>query len=151
MGWSDRQTSIAPVLSDHSRERHRAMFSLRKPSIVVSAVLFAFAATPASATSSPSTRLVRCGTETCVLVSGHRDNIGSEVRINGRVVTVEGKRHWHARLPVATVRSWSSAFQRTLEITLHDTATQAISSARADLPIGLMGHTDLAMLVVGVH
>lgn len=127
------------------------MFSIRKPSIAIGAVLLALAATPASATSGPTTRLVRCGTENCVLVSGHRDNIASEVRINGRVVTVEGKRHWQARLPVETLRSWSNAFERTIEITLHDTATRAFSSARADLPIGLMGHTDLAMLVVGVH
>lgn len=127
------------------------MFSIRKPSIAIGAVLFAFAATPASAASNPNTRLVRCGAENCVLISGHRDDVSSEVRINGHPVTVEGKRRWQARLPVETVRAWSSAFQHTIEITLQDTATKVLSSARADLPIGLMGHTDLAMLVVGVH
>lgn len=127
------------------------MLSVRKSLFALFAACFAYFVSPASAASAPSTRLVKCDSGNCLLVSGHRESAASEVRINGQTVMVEGKRNWRARLPIKTVRAWSAPFARTIEVTLHDAQMQSISSERADLPIGLTGHTDLAMLVVGVH
>jgi hypothetical protein len=127
------------------------MVSVRKLAFALGATWLACAASPVLAASDPITRLVRCDSGNCLLVSGHRDSAASEVRINGQAVTVEGKRNWRVRLPVETVRIWSAPFARTIEVTLHDFRTQDISSENAYLPIGLMGHTNLASLVVGVY
>ena len=72
------------------------------------------------------------------------------VSINGRAIAVEGKRKWQARLPVQTVRYWSAPRARTIEVMLYNPRTQDLSYERPDLPIGLMGHIDLALLVVSV-
>lgn len=137
-----------------SKERTQTMISLRNFVIALVAAVAALTAVPASAGCAPNTRLVQCDSGNCLLISGYRSNPASEVRINGRVVAVEGKRNWRARVPVETVRTWSAPFARSIEISLQysgqDTGTAEISVARADLPIGLMGHTDLAMLIVGI-
>lgn len=120
------------------------------------ALAFALASAPhvasaALAGTEPSTRLVRCETGNCLQVSGQRDSSDSEVRISGHRIAVQGKRNWKARLPMEAVREWSAPFARTIEVSLHDPRTQRVSFARADLPIGLMGHTDLASLVVSLN
>jgi hypothetical protein len=131
---------------------NRAMPLVRKSAVALGAIAcLAYAASPALAASGPSTRLVRCDAGNCLLVSGYRKTAASEVRIGGHAVSVEGKRNWRARLPVETVRSWSAPFARTIEIAVHDAQKQSVSYDRADLPIGLMGHTDLASLVVGLN
>ena len=61
-------------------------------------------ATPALAETKPSTRLVSCGNDSCLLVTGHRDSAQAQVRINGHAVDVQGNRNWQVRLPVSTVR-----------------------------------------------
>jgi hypothetical protein len=127
------------------------MLSVRKPKFALGIVWLVYVTSPAFAASEPSTRLVRCDRGNCLLVSGHRDSAASEVRISDHSVTVEGKRNWRVRLPLETVRDWSAPLARTIEITLHDSKTQSVSYDRADLPIGLMGHTDLASLVIGVN
>lgn len=127
------------------------MPSVRKPASALVALCLAYGASPALAASEPTTRLVRCDAGTCLLVAGRRDNTATEVRIGGQAVTVEGMRNWRVRLPVDTVRSWSAPFARTIEITLCNPGTQVVSSGKAELPIGLMGHADLASLVINVH
>lgn len=114
------------------------------------AVLAAAIAAPALAQDA-STRLVECGSANCLLVTGHRESAATRVHINGHAVTVEGGRNWRAKLPLETVRDWSAPYARSVEITLHDQATRRSVSQQADLPIGLMGHTDLASLVVRAH
>jgi hypothetical protein len=95
------------------------------------------------AASRPATRLVSCQSESCLLVSGHRDDPAAIVRINGHAVPVEGKRDWRARLPLSAVRQWSAPYARTIEISVPGAQTSA------DLPIGLLGHvTDLSSLDV---
>ncbi len=123
------------------------MLSVRKSTLALGAAWLTCAASSASAA---STRLVRCGGASCLLVSGHRGDATSTVSINGRAVAVEGKRKWQVRLPVRTVRDWSAPRARTIEVTLYDPKTQDLSYERPDLPIGLMGHIDLALLVVSV-
>ena len=98
---------------------------------------------PAAAGTKSDTRLVRCGAESCLLVTGRRDHAGSAVSINGHEVPVQGGRRWRARVPVETVREWSAPFARSITVAVEDTAKEA------SLPIGLLGHAkDLAMLVV---
>ena len=112
-------------------------------------ILVASLATPATAASEPSTRVVGCGSGSCLLVTGHRDNAASPVSINGHVVAVEGQRDWRARLPVETVRDWSLPLARTIEVSFIDAATGVATAMDADLPIGLLGHAEnLAWLVV---
>lgn len=100
---------------------------------------------PAQAASEPRTRLVSCGAESCLLVSGFRADAAAPVRINGRFVAVEGGRHWRIRLPMASLREWSVPYARTITVAVTDVATEA------ELPIGLLGHVkNLASLTVSV-
>ena len=106
-------------------------------------------ASPATAAPEPSAKLVRCGAESCLRISGQRESSASIVRINGYVVLAEGKRRWEVDLPIDTVRDWSAPYARTIEVSLRDPDTQSWASASVDLPIGLLGGlTNLASLVV---
>ncbi|MEA3388352.1 MAG: hypothetical protein U9R64_03605 [Pseudomonadota bacterium] len=98
---------------------------------------------PPSAASSPRTRLIERQSENYLLISGSRDDAGSQITVNGHPVEVDGGRNWRVRLPVDTVRSWSAPRARAV--------TVAVDGSRfeADLPLGMLGHADrLAMLVV---
>ena len=98
---------------------------------------------PALAASQPSTRLVSCGQESCLLVSGRRTDATSAVFVNGREVKVEGAQKWRTRVPVNILRKWSSPFAHTVTISVADASTEA------DLPIGLFAHIeDIAMLTI---
>lgn len=113
--------------------------------LLTGAAFTATFASPAMAASEASTRLVSCGAESCLLVSGHRADAGSPVLINGRQVTVEGQNRWRVRVPVDAVRAWSAPYARTITVSVRDSSTEA------DLPIGLLGHvTDLATLTIRV-
>jgi hypothetical protein len=111
------------------------------------AVLAAVIAMPAVA--HPATaRLVSCGTDSCLLVRGHRAEAHAEVRINDRVVDAEGGRSWQVSLPMQTVKDWSGPFARTLRVSVSDPSGAAHAEA-VRLPVGLLGHDlELAYLVV---
>lgn len=128
------------------------MIPFRKFAFAMAPVLAAGLVSPALADAAPSTRLVSCGAEDCLLVTGHRDNRAAVVRINGHRVGVEGQRNWRARLPVSTVRNWSVPFARRIEVSVEDAATHTDSRQHAQLPIGLLGHVpDLASLVITLN
>ena len=100
-------------------------------------------ATPALAAPKLKTRVVECGAESCLVVSGRRDHAASPVSINGHLVAVSGGRKWRARVPVETVRTWSAPYARSITVSVAGTAEEA------RLPIGLLGHAEeLAVLVV---
>lgn len=104
------------------------------------------------AASRPKTKLVRCGDQSCLVVSGHRDSPAARVNVNGHEVPVQGKRGWQARLPVETVREWSLPYARTIEVTLREPETLRETNAEVRLPVGLLGHvTNLASLVVSIR
>jgi len=111
------------------------------------AALGAVVATPVVA--HPATaRLVSCGTDSCLLVRGHRAGSDAEVRINDRVVDAEGGRSWQISLPMATVKDWSGPFARALRVSVSDPSGAARTEA-VRLPVGLLGHDlELAYLVV---
>jgi hypothetical protein len=104
------------------------------------------------AASEPSTKLVRCGDESCLQISGRRADPATTVRINGHVVPVEGEHGWQVRLPVETIRQWSVPYARTIEVSLHEPEARDETISSVDLPIGLLGGvTELASLVVRVR
>lgn len=106
-------------------------------------------ASPAIAAPEPSTKLVRCGAQSCLRVSGHRDDPLSIVRINGHAVSVEGVRNWRVHLPVDVVREWSAPHARTIEVSLGAPEAPCTS---VDLPVGMLGHTtELASLVISLR
>lgn len=91
------------------------------------------------------TRVVECGVESCLLVSGKRGNISAPISINGHDVTTSGRHHWQARIPVKTVRHWSEPYARSIQVSVGN------EQHSARLPVGLLGtRGDLAMLVVSV-
>lgn len=109
-------------------------------------------APPAMAASEPSTRLIRCGEQSCLQISGRRGDPAAIVNINGHVVPVQGEHSWRVRLPVEVVRQWSVPYARTIKVSLQDPETLRETNANVDLPIGLLGGvTDLASLVISVR
>ncbi|MFA7595201.1 MAG: hypothetical protein WCY92_02500 [Novosphingobium sp.] len=117
----------------------------RPLTLALGAALACAFSVPAMAGTKPSTRLVECGAESCLLVTGRRSDPASAVSINGYAVPVEGGRRWRAVVPVETVREWSDPYARTITVMVDDNVKEAL------LPIGLLGHAhNLAMLVVRV-
>jgi hypothetical protein len=155
----DRTSNFNAVLSERASpippERHRPAerCGLRKRALAsISAIVIGSLASPAMAASEPSTRLIRCGEQSCLQISGRRGDSAAIISINGHVVPVEGERRWRVRLPVEVVRQWSSPYARTIEVSLHDPETQRETIASVDLPIGLLGgKTELASLVISVR
>lgn len=121
----------------------------RRAAALTGAILSTALASPAMAASEPTTKVVECGAQSCLLVSGRRDDPALLVSINGQVVDVEGGQNWRVRLPVETVRQLSAPNARTIEVGLLTSQAQMASSASVDLPIGLLSNlTDLAVLEV---
>lgn len=117
----------------------------RFQALALATVLMTGIVSPAWAATQPATRLVKCGSESCLLVSGRRSHVAEIVSVNGHEVKVEGGRKWRVRVPMATVRAWSEPFARTIEV-----ATAGVAED-ADLPIGLLGRAEnLAMVIVRV-
>jgi hypothetical protein len=132
--------------------KRQAMARTHRLGVAIGAFVAVCVATPALAEVKPSTRLVSCGGESCLLVTGHRDSADAEVRVNGHAVAVQGKRNWRVRLPVSTVRDWSAPFARKIEVSTYNLAAPTVASQFARLPIGLLGHVpDLASLVITMH
>jgi hypothetical protein len=115
----------------------------------VSSIAAGSLATPAIAGQEPSTKLVRCADQSCLRVSGHRDDPASIVHINGHAVPVEGDRKWKVSLPLEVVREWSAPNARTIEVSLGGPEGHGET---VDLPIGLLANaTTVAALVINVH
>jgi len=140
-----RISSLGARLS-RSRYRSRRLLAL------VGAGVVASLASPTAAAPEPKTKLVPCGAESCLRITGHREDPALVVMINGHVVPVARTRRWQADLPLDMVREWSAPYARTIDVSLHDPATQRYAISSVDLPIGLLGHaTDLASLVVSLR
>jgi Tfp pilus assembly protein FimT len=136
----------------HSMEIAPNMLPSRKIALALASMLATTIASPVFAEGAPSTRLVSCGAESCLLVTGHRDSRAAVVRINGHPVEVQGERSWRLRLPVSTLRNWAAPFARQIEVSSQDPASQTDIVRQAQLPIGLLGHApDLASLVITLN
>jgi hypothetical protein len=154
----DRMPAFTTVLSENFSPvllRHLPGngHGFRKRAFALAAAIAAVSfASPAAASPEMSTKLIRCGAESCLVITGHRDNPAAVVSINGQAVSVEGNHGWRARVPVETVRQWSSPSAREIEVSLRDPDTQTETTDSVDLPIGLLGNlTNLASLEVSVR
>ena len=97
----------------------------------------------------PKTRLVSCGDESCLLITGQRENMKSLVSINGHPVAVRGGRAWQARLPLNAVRALAAPYARSVAVSVVQPDGITESNSEASLPIGLLGHVpNLATLIV---
>jgi hypothetical protein len=104
-------------------------------------ILLAALATPAAAET--RMRLIDCEAGSCLLVTGHRADTASAVRINGHAVAARGARKWRVSIPMETLRQWSAPRARTITVSIADAEIQVA------LPIGLLGHAEnLAFLTV---
>ena len=112
-------------------------------------LVLAVAATPGQATGISRARLVHCGDDTCLRISGHRPSPAVAVRIGGQDLAVEGGRAWRATVPLATARTWPTAAGYALTLTLVDTRAGTESVDRVMLPPGALGQrVELASLIV---
>jgi hypothetical protein len=126
--------------------------SLRNPLAGIAVAAFAVVcAGTAGATAAPKTRLVSCGSESCLLVTGRRASADSRVSINDRPMPVGGRRAWHVRVPLAAVRELTSPYARNIEVTVTRADGHQEWSEDASLPIGLLGHNNLATLIVSAR
>ncbi|MYL99373.1 hypothetical protein GR702_16515 [Novosphingobium sp. FGD1] len=116
---------------------------------IAGAAFAAVQAPGAIAAQEPATKLVFCGKNDCLLVSGFRADPASQVQLNGHPVKVEGGRAWKVRVPIATVRAWSRPRARTLDVMVLNADSRLNRADQAALPIGLLGQTtQLASLVI---
>ncbi|MEC7622895.1 MAG: hypothetical protein VYA25_01795 [Pseudomonadota bacterium] len=95
----------------------------------------------AKPSSAPHAKLVHCGAQGCLKISGRRDSTSVIVRVNGEPVLVEGGTRWRTKLPVARLRSMSPRFARTASVTLSNPLSCTETTYEIDLPIGLLGGT----------
>lgn len=115
------------------------------------ALTVAIACSPAlaqagSSHSGPSTKLHHCGEQTCLLITGQRDDRTSAVIIENHEVAVSGGKRWHASLPLQTVRNWAAPGARAIAV---EVAGAERKKMQARLPIGVFGNTTkLAFLSV---
>lgn len=131
-----------------------AMLNRRRvrPLSIGSLVLALGVVAPGGAAAATRARLVHCGGETCVEVSGKRPHAGVAVRIAGRAVRVAGATSWRATLPFSTARGGVDASGAMLMVTLVDPATGSEQVQTAMLPPGALGRpVELATLVVSAH
>jgi len=106
-------------------------------------------ATRAAAERPASARLVHCGEETCLRLSGQRDGAATAVRVHGRDLPVVGERSWHATVPLAEPRTWRLARGYAVPVVLVDRASGAERPLAVPVPPGALGtRMELASLIV---
>jgi len=146
-GLIAEDTRPSNSVTEAALPRERSLFAGRIAAMVL-AVAAITLATRAHAAAEPNTRLVKCEGKSCLLITGERDSPRSAVQINDHPINVQGGRHWRAELPLSRVRELSAPFARSIEVTVYNAESGGATTRDADLPIGLMGHTDLASLIV---
>lgn len=106
-------------------------------------------AAPARAASPPQARLVHCGAEACLRLSGQRSSVAVTIGIGGRELAVAGGRNWRAIVPLQLARTWPISRGYALRIVFADAATGTEHAEPAMLPPGALGSgVELASLVV---
>lgn len=108
--------------------------------------------TPAWAEQRTRARLVSCGENTCLRLSGYRPRVAMVVRIGGRDLAVEGDRGWQATVPLDVARAWSITRNYALRVALvdPDAGTERIETVM--LPPGSLGaRTEIASLIVSAR
>ena len=98
---------------------------------------------PAMAKDAPETRLVSCGKDSCLMISGRRYQAGQIVSVNGMEIPSDGSDKWRVVLPIETVRALCEPRARTVEVTITDTISGRAAVREARLPVGLLGDSSL--------
>jgi hypothetical protein len=130
---------------------HTAPFRLSLRALAP-AVGIALAATGAHAAPTSQSRLVHCGEQTCLRITGHRADAAVAVRIAGQDMAVEGGRSWRVTVPAQTARAWASASGSVLPITYRDARSGTERQGEVLLPPGALGRRiELATLLVSAH
>lgn len=122
--------------------------------MLVSLGLFCSLATiaPAQAGWQAKARLVHCGADTCLRLSGYRPRETMIVRVGLRDLAVEGDRAWRATIPLDVSRTWPITRTYALRVTLvdPDAGTERIETVM--LPPGSLGsRTEIASLIVSAR
>ncbi|WP_298690372.1 hypothetical protein [uncultured Sphingomonas sp.] len=108
--------------------------------------------TTGSGAAAAQARLVHCGSDTCLRVSGRRANAAVAVRIAGQNFVVEGIHAWRVTVPLRVARDWRRATDGTLPVSLSDAATGIETVDPAVPPPGaLERRVELATLIVRAH
>lgn len=112
----------------------------------------ALAVIPGSAMAASRARLVRCGDQTCLRISGHRSDPAMMVRIGEQPVAVEGNQAWHATVSLSAARAGANASLDTLTLTTADRKTGVETVDMVALPPGALGRrVELATLDVRAY
>jgi hypothetical protein len=107
---------------------------------------------PAQAERATRARLVHCGADSCLRLSGHRMGVTTVVRIGGLELEVDGDRHWQATVPLTLARTWPIVRGYALRVVLADTAAGTERSETVVLPPGALGsRIEMASLVVSAR
>ena len=112
----------------------------------------ALLAVPAQAERATQAKLVHCGADSCLRLSGHRPDATTVVRIGGRELAVGGDRRWQATVPLTVARTWPIVRGYALRVVLADTAAGTERSETVVLPPGALGsRIEMASLVVSAR
>lgn len=106
-------------------------------------------ALPAYAQRAPAARLVHCGQNTCLRLSGHRPRAGVAIRLAGQDLAVAGRRDWVLTVPLSTARAWERSPGDALTLSYVDPQSKVERAQNVLLPPGALGRpVELASLVV---
>lgn len=120
--------------------------------ILAASLGLAAATLPAGPAWAGDSRLVHCGAETCLQLSGRRADPAVAVRVAGRELAVTGGRAWRATVPLSTARDWPVAAGGTLRLTLADPRSGVETADAVVVPPGALGRrVELASLTVSAH
>lgn len=124
----------------------------RAPRLVGFLLGLAMMAAPALSASVAQSRLVHCGRDTCLRISGRRSNPAVSIRIDGDALAVDGNRDWRVTVPLSTARIWARSSGSVLTLTSTDARGGTESRENVMLPPGAFGQrVELASLVVRAH
>ena len=108
--------------------------------------------TPVQAGQSARARLVSCGENTCMRLSGYRPRTAMVVRIGGHDIAVAGDRAWEAAVPLAVARTWPTTRNYAVRLALVDPDARTEQVETVMLPPGSLGsRTEIASLTISAR
>jgi hypothetical protein len=107
---------------------------------------------PAQAERQTRARLVSCGENNCLRLSGYRERADMVVRLGERDLAVEGDHAWQATVPLDVARAWPIARNYALRVVLVDPDAETERVETVMLPPGSLGsRTEIASLIVSAR
>ncbi|WP_353467670.1 hypothetical protein [Sphingomonas faeni] len=107
---------------------------------------------PAHAERQTRARLVSCGENSCLRLSGYRALATMVVRVGEHDLSVEGDRAWQATVPLDIARAWPIARNYALRVAFVDPDAGTKRVETVMLPPGSLGaRTQIASLIVSAR